>query len=179
MFRKGHKAGKSCWGLPAEGTRSCLKAVSPRKVVFGFSWVENADWRCELNGKQPRGAPNSLIIAVLQCKKGLSPAQPLQRGRAPRLGVWLCFCQGSASVWPCWSGVQKGMPFLLPFRFNINVGLSFPKNLALNSAAKQVNVQLSVFFGGCEQQPYLVWICKHRITEIRAAHSLAGACSGC
>lgn len=168
LFREGCKTGKSCWGLPAEGTRSCLEVISPRKVVFGFSWVENAGLRWELNGKQPRSAPNLLIIAVLQRKKGLSPAQPLQRGWARRLGVWLQF--GSLLL-----GVQKGMPSLLPFRLNIGVGLSFPQNLELNPAANQVNIQLFVFFSGCELQPYLVWLCKRRIAEIRAVRSVVGA----
>lgn len=179
VFREGCKAGKSCWGLPAEGTRSCLKVISPRKVVFGSSWVENAGLRWELNGKQPRSAPNLLIIAVLQRKKGVVPSTTPAEGMGSEAGCAAAFLPGISQFGSLLLGVQKGMPSLLPFRLNVGVGLNFPKNLELNPAANQVNIQLFVFFSGCELQPYLVWICKRRIAEIGAVHSVVGACSGC
>lgn len=124
LFREGCKTGKSCWGLPAEGTRSCLEVISPRKVVFGSSWVENAGLRWELNGRQPRSAPNLLIIAVLQRKKGCPQHNPC---RGDGLRGWVCGCVSARNqpVWVPAAGCAGGDALLATFQVKYRCWLKF------------------------------------------------------
>lgn len=87
-------------------------------MVFGFSWVENAGLRWELNGKQPRSAPNLLIIAVLQRKKGVVPSTTPAEGMGSEAGC-------VAAVWVPAAGCAEGDALLATLQVKCRCWLKF------------------------------------------------------